>query len=276
MNFKEKIEKTRVSVLICSYNAERFIFFTIKSVLLQSYKNIEILILDNNSSDGTVSIIEDLQNKYKNIYLYKQLKNIGPYAGLNYLLDRAGGEYIAILDHDDIWHPEKIEIQTKFLNDNKRFVGCGSLPIFYYEKERKVMLKNKSEVSCVAPHPSLVFRKEKKEKYDLSITYKTDYYFMKYSLCEKQRCIYNIQLPLYIHRVRRDGNNLNSKWATFGKVLTYYKKTKDIKKLFFGILRSVLPMKLFERFSIFLFAKDVSSLSENSFTKKYLDLDLVK
>src|SRR3990167_596097 len=120
------IKNSLVSVLICTYNAEKFIKSTLESVLNQSYKNIEVLILDNGSTDKTVPIIRTLAlhnaqpltyevRKGPSIRLIESKKNLGPYKGLNVLLELAKGKYIAINDHDDIWHPEKIKKQVSFL-----------------------------------------------------------------------------------------------------------------------------------------------------------------
>ena len=123
-----------VSVLICAYNAQKFIEATIRSVMAQTYRNIEILVLDNNSSDGTVAILEGLKRQEARLRLYGGKKNLGAYGGLNYLLERAAGTYIAIQDHDDLWHPDKIARQVEFLEKNHAYVGCGTAIINYYER----------------------------------------------------------------------------------------------------------------------------------------------
>ena len=100
-----------VSVLICTYNSWDYIFNTLQSVIFQTYKNIEILILDNNSSDETVNNIKSFKDP--RIKIFEQNKNIWPYQWLNVLLEKAKGEYIAIQDHDDLRHPKKIEKQIE-------------------------------------------------------------------------------------------------------------------------------------------------------------------
>jgi teichuronic acid biosynthesis glycosyltransferase TuaG len=76
--------------------------------------------LDNASQDTTLDVI----NTYKDsrIHLYPSKKNLGPYKGLNFLLDKVQGQYIAILDHDDLWHPAKLAKQIVFLEKNKKYV----------------------------------------------------------------------------------------------------------------------------------------------------------
>ena len=110
----------KVSILLCSYNAELYVRDTLQSLLNQTYVNIEILILDNNSKDTTVEIIKSYKDT--RIHLYPSEKNLGPYGGLNFLLEKAIGNYIAIQDHDDIWHSEKIKKQINFLEQHKKFI----------------------------------------------------------------------------------------------------------------------------------------------------------
>src|SRR5680860_1452252 len=99
----------KVSVLICTYNAQKYIETTLQSILDQSYTTLEILILDNNSTDHTLDILQKFTDK--RIQIFPSKKNLGPFGGLNFLLEKSIGEYVAIQDHDDIWHPEKIEKQ---------------------------------------------------------------------------------------------------------------------------------------------------------------------
>ena len=121
-----------VSILICTYNAEKTIRWTLESVLAQTYQNIEVLVLDNDSKDKTWEVLETYQTKDPRVKLFTVGKNLGAYAGINYLLDQAKGEYIAIQDHDDVWTSEKIEQQIAFLQNHKEFVACGTGYLEYY------------------------------------------------------------------------------------------------------------------------------------------------
>lgn len=91
-----------VSIIIASYNKQKFISETINSVLTQSYKNWELVIVDDNSTDGTVVIIKDLINKDKRIKLYENKKNRGANYCRNYGIKVANGEFLIFLDADDL------------------------------------------------------------------------------------------------------------------------------------------------------------------------------
>jgi len=110
--------KNLITVLINSYNGEKTIYQTIKSALEQTYKKYEILIIDDASSDNTVNIIKKFKNK--KIRLYRNKKNIGLGKSRVLAQSKIQGEYVCILDQDDIWNKNKIKNQLKlFLKDKK-------------------------------------------------------------------------------------------------------------------------------------------------------------
>jgi len=110
--------KNLVTVLINSYNGEKTIYQTIKSALSQTYKNYEILIIDDASVDNTVNIIKKFKNK--KIRLYRNKENIGLGKSRVLAQSKIQGEYVCILDQDDIWNKNKIKSQLKlFLKDKK-------------------------------------------------------------------------------------------------------------------------------------------------------------
>lgn len=111
-----------VSVIIPVYNAQAFIKETINSVLLQSYNNIEIVLVDDCSTDQSPEIIKDLCKEYQNIIYFKQPQNLGAGAARNKALDLAKGQYVAFLDSDDLWEKEKIFKQIRLMKENP---SCG-------------------------------------------------------------------------------------------------------------------------------------------------------
>ena len=120
----------RISILICSYNSWNYIISTIQSVLVQTYTHFELLILDNNSKDYTIQNIESFHDD--RIKLFESKINYWPYWWLNYLLEKSTWDYIAILDHDDLWAKNKLEKQVEFLDNNLDFVWCGTQTVYYH------------------------------------------------------------------------------------------------------------------------------------------------
>lgn len=118
----KEIETPLVSVVIPSYNAESFIGSTIKSVLSQSYVNWELLVIDDGSVDNTCDVVRRFFGNDNRVRLFALDKNHGaPAAPRNIGIREARGEWIAFLDSDDIWHPEKLELQLAIIK--KRNVG---------------------------------------------------------------------------------------------------------------------------------------------------------
>ncbi len=107
-----------VSILTPTYNTEKFIRATIESVQNQKYQNWEMILVDDASTDETVKIIADFAEKDSRIKLFKLSKNSGNGFARNFALEKASGKYIAFLDADDLWFPNKLEKQLQFLKTN--------------------------------------------------------------------------------------------------------------------------------------------------------------
>ena len=91
----------KTSVVIAMYNTERYIEETIKSIIKQPFEKVEIIIVDDESTDDSVAVVNTLQKKYQTIKLYSQ-KNQGLAIARNYAMTKASGKYIMFLDSDDL------------------------------------------------------------------------------------------------------------------------------------------------------------------------------
>jgi len=106
-----------VSAIISAYNSEKFIKAAIESILNQSYSNLEIIVFDDISTDSTIPICELFLN-LENFRLIKANEHTGNIAkARNYSIEIANGEYVAFLDSDDLWEPDKIEKQMKYIEE---------------------------------------------------------------------------------------------------------------------------------------------------------------
>ena len=116
-----------VSVLIPSYNHENYIQETIKSIIEQTYKNIELIIVDDGSKDNTFQKILEMkpecEKRFKNV-IFEKKQNEGTCKTLNKLLSLAKGEYIYIIASDDLAKPQAIEKEIAFLSVHKDYVLC--------------------------------------------------------------------------------------------------------------------------------------------------------
>ena len=105
-----------VSVIIPSYNHEKFVRECIQSVLDQTFQDFEIIITDDASTDHTVEIIEQFEDS--RIKLFKHSTNQGVSVAVNNCIRHASGRYFAWLSTDDVWYREKLEIQVRYLNEH--------------------------------------------------------------------------------------------------------------------------------------------------------------
>ena len=109
--FDKKNNVPRVSVIIPSYNAASHIENCVKSALAQTYQAIEVIVVDDGSTDNTADVLRPYAQKVR----YLKIKNSGPSIARNQGIQHAGGKYIAFLDSDDEWLPRKLERQIVFM-----------------------------------------------------------------------------------------------------------------------------------------------------------------
>lgn len=132
-----------VSVITPFYNAENVIERTLESVFNQTYKKIEIVLVDDCSTDNSKDVIQKYLNKHHEIIYCCQESNQGAGAARNKALEIAKGQYVAFLDADDVWHPEKIEKQINLL---KKKDGAFSYTAIQMVDENDNIIKTKRKV----------------------------------------------------------------------------------------------------------------------------------
>jgi glycosyltransferase involved in cell wall biosynthesis len=130
-----------VSIVIPAYNAARYIRRSLQSALDQSWSNIEILVVDDGSTDSTAEIIKSY-NDTRIRYIYQT--NQGQGAARNNGIENSRGQYVTLLDADDCYLPEKVQMQADFLRRNSRYgvVYCNAL--HFYSDKPHVLLRKKN------------------------------------------------------------------------------------------------------------------------------------
>lgn len=111
-----------VSVLMCTYNRESCLKRAIDSVLNQTYKDFEFIIIDDGSTDGTEGLIKEYQDS--RIKYFKLDRNSFYCYAANKGLEHCTGEYVAFMNSDDIWLPEKLEKQVRLMDEEKKYGAC--------------------------------------------------------------------------------------------------------------------------------------------------------
>ncbi|MDE7177940.1 MAG: glycosyltransferase family 2 protein [Lachnospiraceae bacterium] len=133
-----------VSVIMPVYNCEAFVGEAIQSVVSQTYKNIELIIVDDCSTDRTADVIARFQKINTHIKYFKLDINSGAAQSRNYAIKMATGEYLAFLDSDDIWVSSKLERQIRFMEANHYNFTCTD-----YGKIDELGKQKKIVVSCL-------------------------------------------------------------------------------------------------------------------------------
>lgn len=124
---------TKVSVIIPTYQSEAYISQAIESVLKQSYKDFEIIIVDDGSKDNTDKILKTYSSNNFIKMIFQ--KNQGPSTARNRGINESSGEYIAFLDSDDIWLPDKLEKQIKVM-ENDPLIGLVYSDTYFFDSEK--------------------------------------------------------------------------------------------------------------------------------------------
>jgi GT2 family glycosyltransferase len=219
-----------------AYNAQKFIEFAVSSVLEQTYKNIELIIVDDGSVDSTKAIIDRLSKSDKRICLLLNKKNIGIAASLNKAIDCSKGEYIARLDSDDICMPTRIAKQIEFMERHKNVSICGSWAIAIDEKGRKIfnmyspiglLLKYNYWKPSPFISSSVMVRRSllKKSNFDENFRISEDYDLWVRILNTHKG--YNISRPLIKYRIH--GSSMSNRMSKEGKEMSLRSFSRNFK-----------------------------------------------
>lgn len=142
-----------VSVIMPSYNAAKYVERALNSVFEQTYQKVEIVIVDDHSSDGTPELIQKYADIHPEIRYVPLEKNMGAGYARNKALELARGQYVAFLDCDDEWMPDKLERQLKCMKENNTSFGYAAIEMI--DEDGKV-IKGKRKVRCTCDYQYLL------------------------------------------------------------------------------------------------------------------------
>ena len=244
----------KISVVMPAFNAEKFIKVAIESILSQTFKDFEFLIVNDGSTDKTLEIIENFKAQDQRIILINREKR-GLIASLNEGISISRGQYIARMDADDIATPEKLNIQLNYLIRNPTIDLVGSNIIFFTHNKVKgvsdLKLYNQKNINFYLktiglPHPTWMVRDVffKKFNYDPRAISVEDQDLL---LRAQQSCKFTLlREPLLFYRIPEKNNSR-------------YKITQ-VYQLFLSRIRNILYNKLFYHFPIVLIGLLASSI----------------
>lgn len=207
-----------ISVLIPVYNVELFVFDAVNSICAQTYKNLEIIVVDDCSTDRTYEVVEEIKKNDNRIKLFRNKENLKIAKTLNFALLQVTGEFIARMDGDDFSEPTKIEKQYLFLKNNPEFVLVGTNYILEDESGKEISrthyLSDFSKIKKILRYESpvahiwLTTRKIYDEIGEYRMSGVEDYDFLL-RLVSKGFKISNLEEYLYKVRLR-NGNTIST------------------------------------------------------------------
>ncbi|MCE9686733.1 glycosyltransferase family 2 protein [Shewanella sp. AS16] len=208
--------KPLVSVIIPAFNVEKYVYEAISSILQQTYENLEIIVVDDGSTDNTVSVCKNIVSIDNRVKLYQNETNLGIAETLNYAISISAGTYIVRMDADDVSFPNRIDEMYDFLNNSDvDIVGTGTITINEAGDEvgRYMPIEKHEDILKTLKYasPLLHIWMCKKSLYKEVGLYRfppvEDYDFLLRCI-KKNFKLHNIQKPLYKVRIR-GGNTVD-------------------------------------------------------------------
>ena len=204
------IPSKKVDVLLPTYNVEKYIRQTLDSVISQSFRDFNLLILDDCSNDNTFNIVKSYEKSDSRINVFRNEKNLGVVNSRNKLFELSKSELLAICDADDIYHPTRLEKQINFLNNNEKIaaVSCNFNGGINGSKMTKFptspnLIQAYFYLKNVFPNPGAMLRCSSLLKNNLLYTkdfpYVADFHFWA-KLSENEQ-LTNINKSLFMYRV---------------------------------------------------------------------------
>ena len=218
-----------VSIITPSYNSSEFIADTIEAICRQTYANWELLITDDCSTDNTVEIIQAYMAKDKRIKLQRLPVNSGAGVCRNKSIGMAQGRYIAFCDSDDVWMPQKLEMQLQFMEQKDCALVYSSYMIMNEHKEVLgvavcmnqidfASMKRDDGIGCL----TAMYDTDKVGKMYMSSIRKRQDWGLWLEILSKCKVAYGMKEPLAYYRVR-SGSISNKKLALIKHNINVYR-----------------------------------------------------
>lgn len=262
------MDRELVSVLMVNYNRGTTIGESIKSVLAQTYTDLELIIVDDGSTDDSCSVIESIKDPRIKLYRLEQNEHISH--ATNYGFQKVTGAYLARIDSDDIWYPQKLEKQITFLKNNPEYKICFAWIDLIDEygnsinEQQKELLgvfettfQGQSDClhrfffggNCLS-HPSVVMRTElMRETGDFNLAYMQSHDFDYWVRIAKKYPIYVMQERLLaMRRFIHENSEVENNSKTYGtNVIRYENEAANIKRHFFEDMEDELFIRTFRQ-----------------------------
>lgn len=237
------------------HNGSRFVELAIESIMCQTYRNFELLVIDDGSTDDTWKILKKYKQKYPDkIRVYRKPEQTGAFAAVNLLFPRLKGAYIAPMDSDDISHPQRLEKEVNFLESHPNVILVGANAKIIdargmttgakiYPGDHQSIYKAFALVNPII-HPSCMIRRNllphREYLYHTQFGVNSDYYTL-FNLLNygKFANIPELLLSYRIHGANSSLENLRERFLTISRI-----RLQAIQKLNYTFPISAIPMFL--------------------------------
>jgi glycosyltransferase involved in cell wall biosynthesis len=271
----ELITEPLISVIIPIYNSESYVGEALESIINQAYKNLEIILVDDGSTDKSLVIVEKYAESDKRIVILRNGNNSGIVVSLNKGISYCHGKYVARMDSDDWSFPYRISKQVEFLEKNPDVVICGgsieivdvNMKHLNYRLYPLTDKKVRSVIFMFSPyaHPSVMYRAEAVRKaglYDNSFLWAEDYdLYFRLGMIGKFSNLHEPLLKLRTHKNSVSQTRLKKQelmtllvrfksWISYGYPLTFFNLIYSIAQLV-GVF--VIPVSI--KFKLFNFLR---------------------
>lgn len=206
-----------VSVIMPTYNCGKFIASSIESVLSQTYKDWELIIVDDCSSDNTKEVVETYMANDSRIKYFPLEKNSGAAVARTNAMKLAEGGYMAFLDSDDIWMPDKLEKQIAWMQENDYAFSCtayeqideNDVSLGKVIKTIKKTGYNRLLLDCPVGNSTVVYDVEKMGKFEVPNIRKRNDDALWLQMLKKEKYIWGMPDILMKYRVRKNSISSN-------------------------------------------------------------------
>ena len=232
-----------VSIIMPTYKCGRFIEESIKSVQSQSYRDWELIVVDDCSRDGTIGVVQDIQKEDHRIHVFSNARNSGAAVSRNVALREAKGRWIAFLDSDDLWEPTKLEKQIKFMQSTGATFSCGGYacmnesgkPLHYaFIPPDKTDYKMCIRLSNPIGNLTVMYDEEALGKFEIPPIRKRNDFALWLQILKKTRYCYGMTDIIGTYRMGRKNSVSNNK---FRQIKYHWQLYHVIEK--HGVVRSL-------------------------------------
>ncbi|MDR0307887.1 MAG: glycosyltransferase [Chitinispirillales bacterium] len=246
------LKEPLISIITPCYNSEKYIAEAIESVLAQTYKNWEMIIIDDYSSDNSLDIVNTYAQKDGRIKVVRQERNSGAAAARNRGIDISKGEYLAFLDSDDLWLSEKLEKQLRFMQKyncdfsftERELIDEMGNPLRVKTRVIKKLTYKRNLFHCFTGCSATIYKQDINNRiYGPDLKNCDDYaLFLRVLRCTRNAMGYNENLSKYRIVKGSLSRNKFKKFPYFIEMMTKYEKQNIFAAYFYLFTNQIIKL----------------------------------